>query len=1045
MNQKFEKNYRLLNPEQKKAVDMIEGPVLMLAGPGSGKTHVITMRIANIINKGAADPNSILALTFTENAAYNMKQRLTNMIGSEGYKVKISTFHGLCNNLIQNYSEKFQFAKQLLQIDKLTKIQLLQEILDQLIKENKIKNLTSFGNKYHYLNAIIESISRLKKEGFEVQEFKQLLKKHQFNLENNAKYTKQGNLKTNWKKYQNILKKSHELLPIYNLYQKNLQKKGMYDYDDMINFVIKKLRTDPDFLADIQEQYLYTLVDEYQDTNGSQNELIMTINSFDKKPNLFVVGDDDQSIFSFQGANIRNILDFKENFPEAKIISTKYNYRSKQAILDASKNLIEHNQERFDKYFPNIEKDLIAANPQYINANKNESYNQISQKPIKLIKNENNYQELEYTVSLIKKLLKNKTNPNEIAIIYKHHKDAKNLIQRLIQENIKFTTETQNDILSNSKIQKLISFLNAVNNPMTSEKVIEILHLNIWNIEPVQLFKILRYYGKTDKEIELIDILISLKHLKQIGFSKHKQEKILNIGNQILKFWQKAKNYSPDFLYLELLQFSNFLKIAIKNKNFDQINQYNTLLKFIETKLKQDKNYNLKKFCIDIKTINENKLTIPAPNLSKYSDNIRLCTAHSVKGLEFSHVIIYNTVDKKWGNLIIRNLIKLPYLYKIDKKSPIPSKNEKKQSNLEEERRLFFVALTRAKKQIYITYAKKYYDEEKENETKKNKSIFLSEINPKLIQNIDNSNSPVQLEKNLILNNSKKYFDQFSKSFLKGLIANFKLSFTSLTTYQECPRKFLYNFLLKVPKEKHEFMILGSSAHYALENFAYKYKKFQKNNKKSTNIEKIFKKKIFSKNIFIKQALNYLHKQNLEKELFNKISKEISQILENYYEHLFEITKNIADIEKNYFGNIYLDDIALTGKIDLIEYIDKNNNHKKNHVKLIDYKTGKPKSKKALQGDTKAKIYTTYPYKQLIFYKLMTDLDKTFKYQVENTELRFIKPNNSGNFKEVEFEITKDETESMKTEIKENMKKIRNLEFENLCGKKDCDICKFLN
>ena len=311
----FTNYYNNLNYAQKKAVDTIEGPVLTIAGPGTGKTQILAVRVANILRTQTVNPENILCITFTDSGVVAIKKRLRFIIGTKAAnKVNVYTFHGLCNKIISDSPEEFSDFKTLVKIDDYNSIKAVQSILDT----NKYKNLISPSNKYYHLKNIRGLISECKKESISsssIREYYTDQREHYLDvIENKGKSTKV--LKDAISKCDAMIEFS-DLLDEYNSF---MTRAGFYDYDDMISFVNKKFLSSEEFLLDYQERFQYFLVDEFQDTNNSQYKLVELLAGYFESPNLFVVGDDDQSIYRFQGASTENILNLRDKFPDIEQI-----------------------------------------------------------------------------------------------------------------------------------------------------------------------------------------------------------------------------------------------------------------------------------------------------------------------------------------------------------------------------------------------------------------------------------------------------------------------------------------------------------------------------------------------------------------------------------------------------------------------------------------------------------------------------------------------------------------------------------------------------
>src|SRR3989344_416432 len=288
----FSKHYIRLNTRQKEAVETIEGPVMVVAGPGTGKTEILTLRIANILLKTDVGPEAILALTFTEAGVFAMRQRLAGIIGSPAYEVEINTFHGFCNDVISRYPEEFPHIIGAKNITEIEQVKLLEEVIDK----SRLKELKPFGDKFYYLRPGLAAIKELKREGLSPEDLSALAKKEEKSLLEiddlrHEKGPHKGKIKGVYLKLQKQIAKNTELAVLYANYQQALLKNRFYDYDDMIMEVLQALSSNENLLRILQEQYQYMLLDEHQDTNLAQNKVVELLASFHANPNIFAVGD----------------------------------------------------------------------------------------------------------------------------------------------------------------------------------------------------------------------------------------------------------------------------------------------------------------------------------------------------------------------------------------------------------------------------------------------------------------------------------------------------------------------------------------------------------------------------------------------------------------------------------------------------------------------------------------------------------------------------------------------------------------------------------
>ena len=468
----FDDLYKKLNPEQQEAVDTLEGPVLVIAGPGTGKTQVLTMRIANILKKTDTPPSSILALTFTDSGVKAMRERLLSIIGPSAYYVNIYTFHSFCSDVLRSRPEKFVFSEDAEPLSDLERIQTFREI----IEKGNFKEIKPFGNRYFYIKALIRAIQDLKREGITSEDFKKFLTENEVE---NAQRLK-------------------EVLTFYEIYQTELTKRGRYDFEDMINFVVRRFEEDEELLRDYQERYLYILVDEYQDTNSPQNRVVNLLGSFwGEGANVFVVGDDSQSIYRFQGASLENILFFTATFPNANVISLKKNYRSQEVIIDASEDVITNNELRLTDFIKSIKK-------------KQESVVNLDKEKIKVGHFSSGITESFFVSQKIKELVKSGVNPNEIAVIYRNNADSRDFSDMLSRVGVGFNLVGGENILYDHDINKLLKLFEVILKVRNKEEDLDlftILNYEFLNFDYVDTLKLARFASQ--KKLNFLEALQS--------------------------------------------------------------------------------------------------------------------------------------------------------------------------------------------------------------------------------------------------------------------------------------------------------------------------------------------------------------------------------------------------------------------------------------------------------------------------------------------------------------------------------------------------------
>ncbi|MFZ2153585.1 MAG: ATP-dependent DNA helicase [Microgenomates group bacterium] len=1010
-----------LNQQQQQAVDTIEGPVMVIAGAGTGKTQVIAHRIANILQKTQTSPSSILCLTFTDNAATNMRTRLISLIGPTAYSVRIHTFHSFCQEIIQSHPDYFIFAPKLIAIEELDKIQIIRGLLDKLPDNSTIR---PWGDHYFYQRDIISAIQTLKRENISVDKLStlisdqekfislitdhySLLKSLRVNVDLDNQITsisqkllnlpnisssilslityhsslyKNGGYNLGAAKnpainYKNALlkfidnlirdiPKQKDLQTIYLGYQSALQTNGYYDFDDMILFVIRAFEAHPDLLLEHQEQSQYFLVDEYQDTNSAQNKIINQLASYYDQPNLFVVGDDDQSIFRFQGASTANILDFYNQY-HPTVIVLQNNYRSHQLILDSASSVIRRNQNQLVNYIKNIDKSLVSALT-------------LDTDPINIITPQTTIEENYFISIKIRQLLDQGTPPSEIAILFRNNSDIADLVEHLSVAKIKYFLSSDQNILDLPLIRQMIYLLTLIDDQSRKDLVYHLLCAPFINLN--------------SNDINTLLLGRDLLNYKAKGISQTSKIKIKNLILRLNLARKWVVNLPLDRFFDKIIRKFKILKSVLATHDPHLLNALNTFYQHLRHQFDLS-DLTLHQFVLYLQSLSDNNLPLVAPQLPEDSANsIQLLTVHRAKGLEFSHVFLYKVVDKKWGNSVDRNHLHLPLgIINTSVSSELDDQNE-------EERRLFYVALTRAKSQIYISYS-----QQNQNGRPQLPSQFISEIDPQLIQPVllpdnlyQNSLSSLFSDKN-IFHRQDHAFTNYLKTFLT---TDYIFNVTHLNSYLRCPLCFYYQTILRLPAVRDKFSSFGTAIHEAL-SFAYTISSSQ------PDIKNIFEKS--------------LKHQHLSQNDFNESLARGFQTLVEYVDfYRVKPSKNYQvdyDFKKEHQ---YLDNIPLTGKIDLIEKIgDKLN--------LYDFKTGNPDSKSTELGPD-----GEY-FRQIAFYHLLISSSSRLPHQIISSYIDFVqKSKTKDTFIRKEITITPEDIQKLEVQIREVYQKILALEFNNI-------------
>lgn len=860
-----------------------------------------------------------MAVTFTEAGVVAMRKRLAEIIGSQAYEVNITTFHGFAQSVIQKYPEAFPRIIGSVNITEADQIRIMEEILDQT---PGLKILRPYGDRMHYLRDALHAIQTLKREGFTVEEFEKIVAKEAkaFTSRDDLFHEKgahKGKMKGEHKDTEKQLEKNRELGIIYEAYQSKLTSEKLYDFDDMIMETLNAMKSDADLLLQLQEQYQYVLVDEHQDTNNAQNRILELLMSYHDNPNLFIVGDEKQAIFRFQGASLENFHYFKNKFPEAKLITLTENYRSTQSILD------------------------VVATKLKAMAGRDE-------KKIQLIEAETPDSELYMIAKLIK--------PDEnSAVLYRDNRDVIPLARMFDKIGIPYHIESDLDILTDPDIKKLVLMFRSVEqyDPM-------VLYIDLWGIDA---FEAERHEG---------DIKKRLSHWKTVAYNK-----------SLLEFFDT------------IVEESGLLKsILARPDAVEAMEKLSVLLEQIRRMLEVKPQATLADFLAQLDRMDRHKLSIKGALAGAHTGKVRLMTAHRSKGLEFDYVYVINAFDGHWGNR--KRIEKLKLL--------IPE-----QQGSDDDRNLFYVALTRAKKEITISYSRLSLDQREQIP-----SQFIGELKQELLEKADTEKLETDFKKHreILFAPSKHTGDTDIKNleFVRELFKKRGFAVTHLNNYLECPWKYFFVNLLRVPKAPEGPQMYGIAVHAALSD--------------------VLNTENRSRTYLIAQFKKYLGEQPLSKNERQDFEERGVEALGNYYDNFAKSWTNPVLTEFKIKGIELTPEILLTGNLDKIEILDAHNN-----VVVTDYKTGKPKSRNEIMGKTRA-ADASY-YRQLVFYNLLLNKFKDGFYKMKSGELDFVE-----HAKKEKFEIPAQDIKDLEVQIKEVVGDILSLKFWNeKCNEKDCEWC----
>jgi DNA helicase-2/ATP-dependent DNA helicase PcrA len=997
-----------LNPQQVEAVKEIEKPLLIIAGAGSGKTLTVTSKIAYLIESGVGS-ESILALSFNQKAAEELKGRVLGLLGS-CEDLCISTFHAFCNQVIQDnllstkLNSNFRIITDTAQLVYFT------------------KNVDCFGLEYLEFNhepytlaeAMRKFISRCKDEFVSVDDLQAYLVKYEKVALDEVAFEDLNCLR--------------DILKIYRAYEDYKFKNSLLDFGDLLCTVYTLLKSKPLVLRGYQEKFKFIIVDEFQDTNYIQLQIVKLLAG--EQGHVTVVGDDDQSIYQFRGAQLTNISEFKQMFPNFVEKALEQNYRSTKKIVAVSNALIENSPER-------SRKQLFTNNPEGDN--------------ISVVEAPSDVVQANYILGVVKECLK-RYPAQDIAVLCRRRSTAEPIIKAFRKQAIPFNFIGESGFFHQPIIKDVTAFLKVINNPLEcNAELFRILNRRVYNIKQVDLCKFNQYADQ--KKLSLYE---TLDHLNKIGIETRK---ILHVKQTLSNIIDTNKRRLILDLVHNILFEQDFYKYEIAFKNNRNMQLLNQFYKFVEEYNNIYPDKELEDF-IDYLSVASN-FEIEENTINNQA--IVISTIHGVKGMQYPVVIIPDVNERK-----------IPTNYKKDKFTipkellkGIHSTYNDKDLHIQEERRLLYVALSRAKEQLIITYAKHFG----ENKTDTKPSKFLQEINYQQNKNITfqqiqdtTTATAIEEEQNEIITTPENHLKtelmhqvisnlttgQFNEAIENVLLyakttnknvdvqteiinnikePNYQLleqitekpltvpsdhvfSVSQFVGYQKCPRLYQYRHILKIPEKPKYYFDFGSTLHYVVEQLTKMQKEKQPINETIAFdlLDKFWDPKGYKSKLDIQRDYN-----------------DAKAVLQIFLDEQSKRKTEILDIERAFETTI--GDIRIRGRIDRIDKEEGTS------LVVIDYKTSKKEvSLNKLKNDM-----------QLLVYALaMKDMYNNSNKDRDDTESQlkvgnwFLRPN-----KKVFFTPEKQALDDIQVEIQEMAKKINNAEFKPKKGTWECNYCDY--
>lgn len=1032
--QEFIHELNKLNPAQKEAVNTIEGPVLVIAGPGTGKTQILAARIGNILLETDTLPHHILCLTYTDAGTIAMRKRLLQFIGPDAYRVNIHTFHSFCNMVIQENLDHFGL-RALEPISELERIEVVHEIIDEFKLDNPLKRLR--GEVYFDTNNLIGLFDLMKREDWNPSFIEAKVQEYLEDLPNREEFIYKVNMPKLGKKVGDLKEKPfneekermQKLLAAadaFHTYQKKLEARRRYDYADMILWTIRAFKENEGLLMNYQERFLYVLVDEFQDTSGAQSEVLNLLIDYWDSPNVFVVGDDDQSIFAFQDANVSNIIQFDRKYSkDLKRIMMTENYRSTQAVLDLAGELIENNTERLVSQIPGLEKKLTASLPSLKN-----------DPTLPVIRYYyNTYHETVHIAKQIQALRDQGVNLSEIAVIYRKHAQAEFISKYLQVLEVPVNIKKELNVLDEPIVNQLISILRYIQaentKPHSGEDLLfKILHYRFFNLNPLDIAAIAVEVNELNdrKRIASFRALLAKRARNRDLFQEMGNPESLQRASDDIEFWiGNAHELTLQQLLEKIINRGGLLKLALTSPDKVWLMQViHTFFEFVKDQCARNTKMGIKEFLEMVDLMESNQLVVPVQRVSYAAEGVNFLTAHGSKGLEFDYVFLIGCDANSWHGAPRRGF-KLPGTL-----TPRVEVNED-----EENRRLFYVALTRAKRHLYVSFA-----ENNIQGKALERSAYVAEIEEAQIAEQERIALPnedlLDFQDTVLQEIPVPHPDLVDKEFLMQKLDKFTMSVTNLNSYLKCPLSFYFDNLLRVPRAKSPTMTFGSAVHFALES--------------------LFKRMLEDPNKTFPDAETFLSgfEWYMSRNADSFTEKEYQRALNNghkelpaYYEHYVQTWHKEVEVEKP-FKNIEVKGVPINGKIDKIEIYGKE-------AVLIDYKTGKFENAKGKFDPPNLEKIKDQPldevkyehrfggdyWRQAVFYSILMESDPTHQWNMQSAEFDFVElDEKKKEFVKKKVFVESKDREIVIGQIVDSYARIKNLDFEG-CGKSDCNWCNF--
>ena len=946
-----------LNKQQLQAIKHGRGPLLIIAGAGTGKTTVVTERIKHLIASELAKPSEILALTFTGKAAREMEERV-DLAMPYGYTdMWISTFHSFCDRILRQEALEIGLdpAYKLM-----TQAETTQFLISNLFKFD-LNYFRPLGNPTKFADGMLQHFSRLKDEDVSPSEYLHWVKipnsKLQIPKEDRKKYL--------------------ELARAYQTYEELKIKEGIMDFGDLIANILKLFRTRKNVLRQYQKQFKYILVDEFQDTNYAQYVLLKVLAPARQKPNLTVVGDDSQSIYKFRGAAVSNILQFMEEYKSAKQVVLTKNYRSTQTILNHAYKLIKHNDPDTLEVKLGISKNLKAIR-------------QAKEKPIEFIWTDRVENEAEAVAKKIGQLIQKQCQYKDIAILVRANNHVEPFVRALARSGIPYQFLGPGQLFRQAEVKDLIAYLKVLYNFEDNVALYRVLSMEHFDFSARDLAAINNFSRRTN-----LSFFEACEQVEKIFVSQITKEKIKQFVEMVHRHLKLLARETAGQILYYFLQDSGFLKKLTEYKSAIEEKQAQNIARFFD-RLKTyevDHEDATVQAVVDWVNLSMSLGESPLANNLDWveEDKVNLLTVHSSKGLEFPVVFLVNLVSARFPTQERREQIPIPEALI---KEILPSGDYHEQ----EERRLFYVGMTRARDRLFLTAAD-YYGEAKRE--KKISPFVIETLGEEIVSNKQSTTS-----------DQLSIFDFQPIPESKTPAVDYRspityLSYSQIDTFNNCPLKYRYRYIQRIPVPVFAAASFGDSMHKTLRDFYQEVKEGKRPTEKRLL-------ELLTKNWSAEGYSSKAHEARMK--------KQGQKILSDFYEKGYFPDNPPPKSLEQIFVTKLAPQLKVGGKIDRVDRVAGSS------LEIIDYKTGRVWDQKEVDKSLQMTVYALAACDPGIYAKKPEEVVLSF-YFLETGEKKSTKR-------------TSQQLEKGKKEILEKAKEIEKSDFPPTPSKL-CDFCDY--